>query len=489
MNDIVWTKSYEDYKTEVGQELSKTSESFVRIGYLLKVARDTEVLTGTEFEGDYIKFAESEFGLEKTQVSRFIRINDKFSVGGNSEVLKDEFKGYGTRKLGIMLTLPDEIVDELSPELTVEDIETIQEEVKEEQKITPLEHYAETLEAEHYPEQNVAAELAKDDTIGAALYQIFEEKPDLFVSLTPLTPEVQMDLYNRSECEKDFKGIFSPVPDTIYICRIKGVGRMMIICKEENVAAVNARTNEKQFFTWEDVYAAFLYITEMKEGTGTVLWENIYGREYPLSQENDKNEPKIDKNTQKTDEKGKKSSKKAKVVVTKEKKDAEKEQQSPAEPEEHESAGEGTEAGSAEEGTGEVKEPADTAAEPISDLRPEESTGETGTPGEENLGGTEGELPPSGVGETLSGESEGISGGEGNNPGTVGRNKYSSRLEQLTWSVGTLIKDINGKDSGGITAANWIENAMKEAILIRDCIQEIIKELEKEEKPAWREIK
>ena len=112
MNDIVYTKSYEDYKLEVGTELSKASESFVRIGYLLKVARDTTILQGTEYEGNYVKFAEAEFGLEKTQVSRFIRINDKFSVDGNSPELIEQYKGFGTRKLGIMLLLPDELTEE-----------------------------------------------------------------------------------------------------------------------------------------------------------------------------------------------------------------------------------------------------------------------------------------------------------------------------------------------------------------------------------------
>ena len=109
MNDIVYTKSYEDYKVEVGTELSKASESFVRIGYLLKVARDTAILQGTEYEGNYVKFAEAEFGLEKTQVSRFIRINDKFSVNGNSTELLEQYKGFGTRKLGVMLLIPDSI--------------------------------------------------------------------------------------------------------------------------------------------------------------------------------------------------------------------------------------------------------------------------------------------------------------------------------------------------------------------------------------------
>lgn len=466
MNDIVWTKSYEDYKTEVGQELSKASESFVRIGYLLKVARDTEVLNGTEFEGDYIKFAESEFGLEKTQVSRFIRINDKFSVGGNSETLKDEFKGYGTRKLGIMLTLPDEIVDELSPELTVEDIETIQEEIKEEQKITPLEQYAETLETEQYPEKNQAAVLAEDDILGAALYQIMEEKPELYVDLDGCKTE-------------DFLRIISPVPETIYITRVKGVGRLMLTFHTDSVTVVNARTNEKQKFSIEDAQDAFLYITEKGiGGTPKENWSHIYGRPYP---ENDKKEPEIEKNLQKTDEKGQKTSKKAKVVVTKEKKDAKKEQPTESKPEKHESVGEGAEAGSTEEGTGEAKEPAVAAEQRVDDHQPEGSDSEAAIHRETDFGGTEGEPPSSGTGEALSGEDSGAAGGEGNDSFAPGRNKYSGRIENLVWKSGMMVKELKGGSE------NYVE-ALKTAKDIRQCIDSVIMDLEKEEKPTWREI-
>ena len=467
MNDIVWTKSYEDYKTEVGTELSKASEGFVRIGYLLKVARDTDVLKGSEYEGNYLEFAAKEFGLEKTQVSRFIRINDKFSVGGNSDELKEEFKGFGTRKLGIMLTLPDEIVEELSPELTVDEIETIQEEVKDEQKISPLEAYAETIEAEQYPKEHQAAALAEDDILGAAIFQILEDKTELFEEL------------EKGKVEER-KEIFSPVPDTMYITRVMGVGKLMLICKEEYVSIVNARTNEKQKFSWEDLEDAILYVMEKGCGGNTAEnYEAIFGKPFPEKPQNDDFGSKMTENAQKKADKTK--NEKKRVNVTKEKKNAEKERKQETETEEHEGAGSG-----AEERTEQREDPA--AEQEVHYIQPEGSAGENRVPGEENLGGTEGKPLPSGVGEALYGKDSGTAGGEGNDSGTVGRNKYSSRLEQLTWSVGTLIQDINGKDSGGITAANWIENAMKEAILIRDCIQEIIKELEKEEKPAWREV-
>lgn len=472
MNDIVWTKSYEDYKTEVGTELSKASESFVRIGYLLKVARDTEVLNGTEFEGDYIRFAAKEFGLEKTQVSRFIRINDRFSEGGNSDVLKEEYRGYGTRKLGIMLTLPDELTEELSPDYTVEEMETIQQEVKEEQEITPIERYAEELEAEKNKEK--AAELAKDDILGAALYQIMEDRPELYAELDGCKLE-------------DFHEILSTVEDTMYICRVQGVGKLMLICKEEKISVVNARTNEKQYFDWTDAQDAFLYITERGcGGSAKENWEAIYGKPYPI-EEKVKEKPKKDdfgsknaKNAQKKAEKTK--NEKKRVNVTKEKKNAEKERKQETETEGHESAGIG-----AEERTEQIK---DLAAEKgVHDLQPEGSTGESQLSGEKDLGGTEGEPSSLGTGETLFGEDSGAAGGEGNAAGTPERNKYSGRLEQLTHDISILIKEINNKGQAGVAGANWRTDALKTAGMMKECIQTIIKDLEEEEEPKWREIK
>ena len=224
MNEIVYSKSYSEYRYEVGAELSKASESFVRIGYLLKVARDTEVLNGTDYEGDYLRFAEEEFGLEKSQVSRFIRINDRFSVNGNSEELLPEYSGYGTRKLGIMIMLPDELTEELSPDYTVEEINEIKEVVKEEQQITPVEAMVERMgnpEADEKP------------LLDSCLRQILEDNPDIFVEIC------------KNSYERLYKTL-APISEQMYIVKVQGVGRIMVTFHDENITLFNARTNEKQ---------------------------------------------------------------------------------------------------------------------------------------------------------------------------------------------------------------------------------------------------
>ena len=44
MNEVIEYRNYAEYKQELDTELKKTAEGFVRIGYLLKVARDTRIL-------------------------------------------------------------------------------------------------------------------------------------------------------------------------------------------------------------------------------------------------------------------------------------------------------------------------------------------------------------------------------------------------------------------------------------------------------------
>lgn len=266
MNEIIYQKGYEEYRAELGAELASASESFVRIGYLLKVARDTDILKYTDYT-TYVDFAKAEYGLDKTQVSRFIRINDRFSEGGNSMELKEEYKGFGTRKLGVMLTLPEEITEELSPEYTVEDIETIQKEVKEEQKVSPIDDYIEKVEAEKT--NDTGAQLAKDDVLMAAVFEIGKAYPEVFERVMTL-PDVEI------------KKTLAPIADQMYIVRVMGTGKLMIICKESEISIINARTNEKTSRTWEEMSKAWDSLWYSVHSVGfKEVYKELYGIDFP----------------------------------------------------------------------------------------------------------------------------------------------------------------------------------------------------------------
>lgn len=109
-----------EWKEDIRNRLQETAENFVIIGYRLKQIRDSKM-----YEKEYSSlsaFALQEYGLSKDVVSRFIKINDRFSVDGNSMELKEEYKGYGYSKLQEMLSLTEEEEKQVSPEMTVKEI-------------------------------------------------------------------------------------------------------------------------------------------------------------------------------------------------------------------------------------------------------------------------------------------------------------------------------------------------------------------------------
>jgi len=113
-------------KKEIAEEFARASASFVRIGYLLRKAEDSEGYKNDGYE-TLAEWAQSELGLTATYVSRFKAINAKYSVDGYSDRLKTEYIGYGSAKLGEMLALPDADMGMISPQTKRQDIRDLKE--------------------------------------------------------------------------------------------------------------------------------------------------------------------------------------------------------------------------------------------------------------------------------------------------------------------------------------------------------------------------
>lgn len=118
MNEVM---SYQNRKEEIRKKLRETAENFVYIGYQLKQVRESREYEQDGYS-DILEFAQKEYGLQKDDTYRFIRINDKYSIGGNSTELAESFKGMAQTKLSEMLNLPDEDIGLITTETTREDI-------------------------------------------------------------------------------------------------------------------------------------------------------------------------------------------------------------------------------------------------------------------------------------------------------------------------------------------------------------------------------
>lgn len=287
MNEIIYQKSYQDFKQELDTEFHKTAEGFVRIGYLLKVARDTGVLEESPYN-TVTEFAEAEYGLNSTSVSRFISINDRFAEDGYSDKLDSKYQGYGYAKLTVMLQLPDSLNEELSPEMTKREIETIKEEFDEEKKVSDIERIIE-------PSNPVAYNLEDVDERMELLYQTIlalgEAEPELYIKVAAVDADNQLSELPRIMVPSDVK---------VYSIRVMGKGRMMLTLKEgsEEISIVNSRSGEKQTYGWADIAAAWTYAGVLQQDkTPIEKWEARYDKKWeiaPVQEENEQNvrEPK-----------------------------------------------------------------------------------------------------------------------------------------------------------------------------------------------------
>ena len=282
--DLTITKSemceitdYKTFKETLGAELRASAEGFVRIGYLLKQARDTDILAESGYK-NLTEFAQAEYGLTKDIVSRYIAINDKYSENGYSDQLKEEFRGYGVAKLAEMLTLPETVVEEMRPELTKSEIRDIKDAVKEEEKITDIEVAIEAAEvAEETPK---VAELS---LLERALIEVFRSEPEHYCRIREYIENELPDVARRIAEE------LAPAGYMIYTVRVAGVGTLMVRFDESAVTLTNVRSGEKEAYSYQKILEteSTFVIGDMMDDHKKA-WEKLTGDIYPKQKEAEK---------------------------------------------------------------------------------------------------------------------------------------------------------------------------------------------------------
>lgn len=276
---------YQEFKGLVDKELNQAAEGFVRIGYLLKVARDTNILYESGYKS-VAEFAQNEYGLSKDVVSRYIAINDRYSQGGYSDMLDDRYKGFGMAKLAEMLTLPDNMVALIPAELTKSEIREIKKEYAEEQETSDIEL---AIEAAEQPEEEQETSMME-----RFMLEFFKQQPEEYIYM-PKDP-------------RSIREYLKPGDSRLIICRIPGKGNWMMSLKEvEEIKLSDMRQGETANTTWSELIEYVQKITS--EEDRKQQWCDLYHMPYP---EEPEKEPEK--------EKKKKKKKKKKVDVVKPKK-------------------------------------------------------------------------------------------------------------------------------------------------------------------------
>ena len=266
MEQVIEYRSYQEYKQELDTELKKTAEGFVHIGYLLKVARDTSILAESKYD-NVVDFARAEYGIDKTMVSRFIRINDKFSQGGYAPELKEEYQGFGYAKLSIMLSLPDSVNEELTPDFSKSEVQQVKDEVDEEKKTTDIEVLL---------EEKDSVQQSFDTNLEKAVYQLGKDAPEVYKRLWE-------SAVKNGESGKRFIENLIPDEKAMYIVRIPGAGRCMLSMKaeEDTVKLINIRdSSANETYTKQELEDALKKMMPHTDTWGKA-WESLYGEKLP----------------------------------------------------------------------------------------------------------------------------------------------------------------------------------------------------------------
>ena len=268
---IQYQQTYNDFKAELDHEMHRAAQGFVRIGYLLRKARDTDILIDSPYK-NVLEFAEKEYGLDKSQTSRFIAINERFGDPEDPEQLAEQYRPFGVKKLNMMLMLPDSLNEELTDDYTAAEIAEIKAEVTEEQKITPLEVMAE--EQDHTDLSMLAR----------VLYKIGEDDPGLMMEL--MGADYLSTLTDEMRQERLLE-MLAPAGQKMYMARVQGVGKMALVINGRRTTLTNVREDTKEEYTPEDIEESLgeLYrrswTSEAVPETPKQMWELIYQREVP----------------------------------------------------------------------------------------------------------------------------------------------------------------------------------------------------------------
>jgi len=134
----------------IKSDMTNMARTCVSIGFHLKAVRDRELYREGGYENLW-DYAADQFGLSLSSASRYISMNDQFSVGGNTPQLQKAYRNFSKSQLQEMITMSDEQKALVTEDMTVRDIRKIKN-PKPVAKEEPEEQIPGQMEIADYPE-------------------------------------------------------------------------------------------------------------------------------------------------------------------------------------------------------------------------------------------------------------------------------------------------------------------------------------------------
>ena len=244
--------SMDDYiqsKNEIKQELGGIVKSFVRIGWQLTRINKSEAYKHDGYN-TIAEFAKTEYGMNPSGVSRFMKVYEKYSVPGDTPELKEQYREFKFNNLVEMLQLPEEDQQIFHPEDKREDIRELKDFNKENES-NPM-NLLDWKSAQ-----------STEDKLHATIQEFFREKTGILNTL------YGSEAY-RSGNIKEMAQIINPGDSMSY-----RKGTVFLMFHQEDIT-VKIFNGEMRNISWDQF---FTYIREIfaEAAAGAKTYENYFG--------------------------------------------------------------------------------------------------------------------------------------------------------------------------------------------------------------------
>lgn len=264
------------------QSMSKTTEGFVEMGYILKEMKTKELYLEAGYKNIW-EAAESEYGIKRKLAWSLMNIVDKYTVGGNSTQLLPQFEGYSKSLLIEMLTLPEEDYELLSPDTKVEDIQELKRAEREQAEEEKDEMEGQMSLINDMPDVVPEEEKPKKEevTISDVLRELFHprEMKDYLDQLVNMDPDSQAMEWWVNDFNQSGNRTFKKIPFFLFFYG-----------KEEGMKFKYIKTGEIKSLSYTDFYFMVRAAFGKETVSGTDVWNQAFGAEYKAELQRQKEE-------------------------------------------------------------------------------------------------------------------------------------------------------------------------------------------------------
>lgn len=124
--------TYEDLNSEIKRTMRRSARDAVQLGFMLR-----RMVDGKLWESAYDCFDEyldNELHMDYSMANRFMNINKKYSISGSSMEISEKYESYSQGLLMEMLSMPPELEDRVTPDMTVKQVREIKKQAKKEKE-------------------------------------------------------------------------------------------------------------------------------------------------------------------------------------------------------------------------------------------------------------------------------------------------------------------------------------------------------------------